>query len=88
MTPRLFTTETVPKKYYSMGEVSRKVGFSDSSIRFYETKFGKLHTKVKRNGARLFTTRDLHKLRFIHYLLRKEMYSIPGAIQQFKLKFK
>jgi MerR family transcriptional regulator, repressor of the yfmOP operon len=57
-----------PDRQYAIGELSRLVGLSQRTIRYYE-EIGLLHS-VRRieNGKRVYTDDDLRRLKFINRL--------------------
>ncbi len=56
-------------KYYSIGEVSDRLGISRDALRFYEKK-GIIHPKKEKNGYRTYTYDDIHKLSSIIFYRR------------------
>lgn len=76
--------ETIPKMYWSIGEVAAELGVNSSCIRFWQAMFGfGVHRSPR--GARRFTVEEVKKVRRIHYLLNVEMYTIEGAKRRLKL---
>ncbi len=56
-------------KYYSIGEVSDRLGISRDALRFYEKK-GIIQPKKEKNGYRTYTYDDLYKLSSIIFYRR------------------
>lgn len=56
-------------KYYSIGEVSDRLGISRDALRFYEKK-GIIQPKKEKNGYRTYTYDDIHKLSSILFYRR------------------
>lgn len=56
-------------KYYSIGEVSDRLGISRDALRFYEKK-GIIQPKKEKNGYRTYTYDDIHKLSSIIFYRR------------------
>jgi len=81
-------TEQVPKVYYHIDEVSRELDVSKSAIHFWEKYFGNLHTYRSKAGKRLFTLHDVERLRYVTFLVKKEGYTIKGALKKFKERYK
>ena len=71
--------ESKLKLYYSIGEVSKRLGINASKIRFWEKEFEILNPKKNKKGNRRFTDNDVKKLKLIYHLLKERNYTISGA---------
>ncbi len=69
----------IQKKYFSIGEVSEKLGLSTSLIRFWETEFDVLNPKKNKKGLRKYTVKDIDIIQQIFFLLKNEGFTIEGA---------
>lgn len=69
------------KLYYSIGEVSERMGEPKHVLRYWETEFNQLHPKKNRAGNRVYTDGDIALLEEIRYLLRDMKYTVEGAKQ-------
>ncbi len=69
------------KLYYSIGEVSERMGEPKHVLRYWETEFNQLHPKKNRAGNRIYTDEDIALLEQIRYLLREMKYTVEGAKQ-------
>ena len=67
-----YKEKPVKKLYYNIGEVAAMFNVATSAIRFWETQFGKLHTKRTRKGNRIFTQRDIDKIQIIYFEIIEE----------------
>ena len=67
------------KLYYSIGEVSKILDLSTSKIRFWEKEFETIKPKKNKKGNRIFTKKDVEKLKLIQHLLKEKKYTIKGA---------
>ena len=67
------------KLYYSIGEVSKVLGITTSKIRFWEKEFEMIKLKKNKKGNRIFTKKDLEKIKLIQHLLKEKNYTIAGA---------
>jgi len=67
------------KLYYSIGEISKILNISTSKIRFWEKEFDSIKPKKNKKGNRLFTKKDINKLKLIQHLLEDKKYTIKGA---------
>ncbi len=77
--------EEVGKLYYSIGEVSRRLGIDQHVLRFWETEFKELTPRKRKGGKRLYKPADLKLVERIKQLLYEERYTIEGARKQLKL---
>ena len=77
--------EEVGKLYYSIGEVSRRLGIDQHVLRFWETEFKELAPRKRKGGKRLYKPADLKLVERIKQLLYEERYTIEGARKQLKL---
>jgi MerR family transcriptional regulator, copper efflux regulator len=65
MRPMMNASNAAPGAFMSIGEASRRSGFTIKALRFYE-RCGILPTSTRRaNGYRLYGETDLHRLSFI-----------------------
>lgn len=72
------------KRYYKIEEVAKLINVETSTIRFWETSFGMLHTKKSLvNKRKLFNRDAVDKIIEIHRLLKIEKHTIEGAIDKF-----
>jgi DNA-binding transcriptional MerR regulator len=73
------------KLYYDINEVAAMEEFqcNTSKIRFYERKF---NLTVARNGAgdRIYTEKDIQKLKEVFYLKKEKGFTIEGTKQELK----
>ena len=67
------------KLYYSIGEISRILKITPSKIRFWEKEFDIIQPKKNKKGNRIFTKKDLEKIKLIQHLLKDKKYTINGA---------
>jgi DNA-binding transcriptional MerR regulator len=73
------TVVGLPQKlYFRIGEVARELGVKPHVIRFWEKEF-KLRPKKSATNQRIFSHRDVERLRAIKHLLKDEHYTIEGA---------
>jgi DNA-binding transcriptional MerR regulator len=73
-----------PKKLFSsIAEVADMFQENESTLRHWEKEFDNLNPK-KEKGIRYYEQDDIEQVRTIHYLLRKQKFTIAGA--KFQLK--
>ncbi|MCL4304459.1 MerR family transcriptional regulator [bacterium] len=75
------------KLYYSISEVSERIGVHQHVLRYWESEFPQLHPKKGRGGNRLYTENDLALITRIHDLLHNKKFTIAGARKQLELGF-
>ena len=68
------------KLYYKISEVSKIMGISSSTIRFWEQKIPILRPLIK-SRIRHYNRENIELLRTIHKLIKQEKYTIEGAKQ-------
>jgi len=72
------------KLYYTINEVATKLDIPHSTIRHWEREIGLLHSKRTGNirsstDDRRFTPSDVLRIRVIKALIKKKLFTIPGA---------
>lgn len=67
------------KLYYSIGEVSEKLGVNTSLIRFWEKEFKEIKPKKNERGKRYYTASDIQVLQKIYHLVKEEGHTLQGA---------
>lgn len=75
------STPGIRKLYYSIREVSERVGQKPHVLRYWETEFEQLRPKKNRAGNRAYTEHDIEVVERIQHLLKEEKYTIEGARQ-------
>lgn len=73
--------DEIEKLYYSIGEVSEKVGHEPHVLRYWEQEFDVLDPRKNRAGRRVYTEEDIETVERIRRLLKDEKYTIEGARQ-------
>ena len=73
--------DEIEKLYYSIGEVSERVGQEAHVLRYWEQEFDVLNPRKNRAGRRVYTSDDIETLERIRHLLKDEKYTIEGARQ-------
>lgn len=72
------------KLYYKIGEVAKAFGVKTSLIRYWEKEFKTLQPKKNKNGSRLYTPKDIERLKHIYHLVKEKGYTLEGAKQKIK----
>lgn len=72
------------KLYYSIGEVSERVGHEPHVLRYWEQEFDVLDPRKNRAGRRVYTEEDIAVVEQIRALLKDEKYTIEGAKQSIR----
>lgn len=76
--------DEIEKLYYSIGEVSERVGHEPHVLRYWEQEFEVLNPRKNRAGRRVYTQEDIETVERIRRLLKDEKYTIEGARQAIK----
>ncbi len=74
------------KLYYSIGEVAEMLGVNASLLRYWEKEFKSLRPKKNSNGNRLFTSKEIEKLKYLHFLIKVQGHTLEGAKKLFRVK--
>lgn len=69
----------VHEGFYSIGEVSVKIGVKPYVLRYWEKEFPFLQPMKNRAGHRLYTERDIFIVKKIKEMVHQRGYSISGA---------
>ncbi|PPK85864.1 DNA-binding transcriptional MerR regulator [Neolewinella xylanilytica] len=67
------------KRYYSIGEVAKKLGVNTSLIRFWENEFGHIKPNKNSRGDRRFTKENIAQLQQVYHLVRDRGFTLEGA---------
>jgi DNA-binding transcriptional MerR regulator len=67
------------KRYYSIGEVARKLDVNTSLIRFWENEFTHIKPNKNSRGDRRFTKENIRQLRQVYHLVRERGFTLEGA---------
>ncbi len=79
--------EAKPEKlFYTIGEVSKLLGETVPTLRYWTEQFPMLKPRTNKKGNRLFTPEDIELLKRIQFLLREKKMKIKGARESLKLK--
>lgn len=70
------------KLYYSIGEVGEMFQVNTSLLRFWEKEFKFDIAKKNRKGNRLYSVKEIEKIRQIYQWVKIEGYTLEGAKQQ------
>lgn len=68
--------------YFSIGEVSEKLGIKPHTLHYWESAFPSLKPHKNNAGNRCYRPGDIELLRLIDRLVNKEGFSIEGARKQ------
>ncbi|WP_116107898.1 MerR family transcriptional regulator [Lewinella sp. IMCC34191] len=67
------------KRYYSIGEVAKKLGVNTSLIRFWENEFSHIKPNKNSRGDRRFTKENITQLQQVYHLVRERGFTLEGA---------
>lgn len=74
------------KVYYGIGEVAEMLKVNPSLIRFWEKQFPGITPTKNKKGDRLFTKKEIEKLKEIHKLVKDKGFKLAGAKKQLRSK--
>ncbi|MCD8302648.1 MAG: MerR family transcriptional regulator [Prevotellaceae bacterium] len=72
-------TEKNLKKYYSIGEVARRFGVTESLLRYWEREFPSISPRKAGRGIRQYTEEDMEEIELIHNMLKVRGMKIAAA---------
>ena len=71
--------EKTLKRYYSISEVAKIVGVTDSTLRYWEKEFGTLRPKTVGNKVRQYREGDIKEAKLIYNLVKERGFKIEAA---------
>ena len=74
------------KVYFGIGEVAQMLQVNASLIRFWEKQFPGITPLKNKKGDRLFTKKEIEKLKEIHKLVKDKGFKLSGAKKQLRTK--
>ena len=81
-------TAIPPKLYFSISEVSEMTSVKAHVLRYWESEFPDLRPKKNRAGNRSYREKDIRMVMTIRDLLYKQGYTIQGARNQLRERFR
>lgn len=73
-------TNKIIKRYYSISEVSKMLGVSETTLRYWETQMPQLNPKTRAgSNVRQYEEKDLEVLRNIYNLVKVRGFRISAA---------
>ncbi len=70
------------KLFYRISEVAKKMGVTQSTLRFWEKQIPKLKPRTNAKGNRLYTKEDIAKLEKVRFLIKDKGHTVAGAKNQ------
>ena len=67
------------KVYYSISEVAEMFDVNQSLLRFWEKEFPKITPTKNKKGNRLYSKKEIKKIKEIHQLVKVEGHTLKGA---------
>jgi len=67
------------KLYYSIKEVAKMFEVNESTLRYWETVFPKIHPKTTAKGVRQYTKQDIEEIRLVHNMVKVRGYKLEAA---------
>lgn len=84
----MISTKELTKLYYSISEVSKMFGLSNSTLRYWESEFSVLKPKKNRHGERAYTKKDIQVISNIYTLVKERGFTIEGARKEIAISKK
>ncbi|TAH27652.1 MAG: MerR family transcriptional regulator [Cytophagales bacterium] len=84
-------SNSLSKKYYSIGEVAEMFNVATSLIRFWQSEFEIINPQKSKTGLRQFTPEDIENIRLVYHLVKEKGFTLQGAkdaLKQSKKKVK
>jgi len=72
------------KRYYSINEVSEITGLGTHILRYWEKQFSFLKIQRDPSGRRIYSDKDVEKIKEIQKLLYQNGYKIVGVKKKFR----
>lgn len=76
--------KSITKLYWTIGEVATELGVNTSTIRYWEKEFDGLRPKRTGRGDRLYTEKEIERLRRIQHLVKEQGYTLQGARERLR----
>ncbi|MBM3287925.1 MAG: MerR family transcriptional regulator [Candidatus Eisenbacteria bacterium] len=77
--------ESRDKTYYSISEVAEMLDLKPHVLRYWETQFPTVRPRKGRSGSRMYTAREVERLRKVKTLLYERGFTIRGAQERLRL---
>ena len=78
--------QELTKRYYSIGEVAKLFGVTNSLLRYWEQEFKVLKPSKNNKGDRRFTVKDIRNLEKIYTLVKERGFTLEGAAKELRKK--
>ena len=75
---------TQEKAYYTISEVSEKLGLNSSTLRYWQEQFEIISPKTNKNGDRRYTPEDIADIKIVHHLLKEKGLKLKSAKEELK----
>jgi len=79
-----YKEKSIEKRYYSIAEVAKMFNVNKSLLRFWETEFDEIRPKKSNTGNRLYTQKEIEKLKTIYSLVKEKGFTLDGAKAKMK----
>lgn len=76
--------EELDKKYYKIKDVSKLLGVTASTLRYWEQEFPECKPRRSATNIRYYKAQDIETLKIIHYLLKVKGLKIEAAKEQLR----
>ena len=79
MLKKMLNTTNDLKLYYSIGEVSKMYGITETTLRYWEREIPQLKPKKAGRNIRQYTKEDLELVKLIQHLLKERGMTLEGV---------
>lgn len=79
-----YKEKEITKLYYTISEVSKQFGVSNSLLRYWEGEFEQLSPKKGAKGMRYYTQKDIDVIKLIYHLVKEQGHTLDGAKTKLK----
>ena len=76
--------DDLDKKYYRISEVAEILNIPASTLRFWESKFTIIKPHRNAGNTRLYTPKDIEKIRMIYFLVKDKGLKLDAAQEQIR----
>ena len=67
------------KVFFSIGEVAKQFGVSETLLRFWEQQFPTIKPRKAGRGVRQYTKKDIEAVRMVYHLVKERGMTLEGA---------
>lgn len=73
------------KLFYTITEVSKHLGITASTLRFWEREIPKLKPRTNKKGNRQYTKDDINRISRVKFLIKDQGHTVAAAKEKLKI---